>query len=463
MLLVPLIQSEVLSAMPHPRLIPLLLLALPACYAEFDVPRCERATDCPVGYTTCYDSYCLAMPLPGVAKAALPQVTFDAGVADVGAVMEPKVVWTMDPVWPGGAITAEPASVDDVLYIPVQATGGALVAVSGGDVVFTEALAGASPRCPMVVGEHVVVPHDGGVSWVARAVGQGEDRTPFAWSSPEDPPVVGCAAALPGGQVFVALSGGQVVLLVDGVEKARSKLDPPPSSILSISLVSKSVLAVATGTSSMILLDAQSLEEGETLEVGTVTSDLAVWKDQVLLFTDVDGVTWLRLATTDGGVFLQPPLEVPSSPSGHLVLVNGERAAASFVDGTVRRFKVGPKISLASSVAVGSPSLVTPVVVDDGALLVLDAGAGKLNALDTKGDPLFDPLSLDSGKLDGAGVVMAGDLAVVYSGDGRLFAARLPGVTGLSESAPWPKNRGGAANLGAAPAARVSQTRPAAR
>ena len=64
------------------RLAPLLALAgfvsAAGCYADWDLPRCGSVGDCPLGYSRCYDGYCLATAVAGVDKAPLPDASAPA-------------------------------------------------------------------------------------------------------------------------------------------------------------------------------------------------------------------------------------------------------------------------------------------------------------------------------------------------------------------------------------------------
>lgn len=76
-----------------------------ACYAEWDAPRCAAPDDCPTGFTTCYDGYCLAVALAGVDRAALPA---------------PDVVTAADsgPSTPDGAAAEDAPSTADAVPSP---------------------------------------------------------------------------------------------------------------------------------------------------------------------------------------------------------------------------------------------------------------------------------------------------------------------------------------------------------
>lgn len=410
-------------------------LLVPACYAEWDLPRCSVPADCPVGFTRCYDGYCLAEPLAGVDKAPFSP----ARTADVFACGGDELA--------GFAVRA-PAPVGSNLHPGVAVDGETLYVVSSAGTLFAIDAATRSELwrvtvpdgagCPMVLSDgRVVVTHGEGVSWVA------EPPAPAVKWGGADGGMSGCLALGPGQTVYGSTAAGSVVALRDGAKVEPfawpDEVGAPSGSPTWVAQIGRLVVPVE---GALAIVAATGALEGKALLGGEAITEVLALGDRLVVGVSLgDGDYAVKSFTAP---WTKPPTEAAVPEPVGLVALDLNTVIVATASGSVERvtfasaepaewpISTGGKPGSGMAVTVGGHILVADSAA--GTLLVLTPeGAGDLSIyLNQEGSPGFLG--------DAALSVLPGHIALATS-LGGLFVIDAPCLQGLSTTSPWPKQR----------------------
>lgn len=427
------------SRLPRAALLTALALLAPlaGCYAEWDLPRCASSSDCPPGYTSCYDGYCLAKPIRGVDKAALPDA--DVATVDPCAAGPALAVSKVHHINPAAGLDPRVAAHDGLIF---AAQAGALRAISlETREKAWSAQVGAGAHCPLVLGSAVAVPHDGGVAWVEA--GGNVRQVPV----PEGVP--GCLALRSDGLVVgIAGSGG-------GFAVRDGEIDPawaPPAALAlrgSPAVTSQNLVIALDTDGQVMVLGATGLPEpGSPIALPSPP--------------DVDPIAPGAGCLVAGGgedlvTSLLPPWSTGTPVAGTagtraLIAPSTDGVLLASSKGAIARAELVPSAHGPWSVALGGRIGSGLAALPGGLTLAVESDSAKLYALGPDGTIAWsEPLSA-SGSLGDAVVVGAAGAIVIGTEKGGIYVLEVPCLTGQAPDAPWGSLRGDARNTGRATA-----------